>query len=207
VGDEGLCSLGVRLSRRRPAQHHIDRPAPRSGNRQASYADQDPPSRRHVAGPSRQDRARTGARSPWHQTDQPQLSFRRIAERRRRAGLGFHRRKPVNASGELRAILSQAVAPVAGSSCALQHVDDGFSRCAISSCGLNENAPVWLCLPQQPSSQPPTHRQARSPMAKRRRGSRSQPAPTERQGGLLAKNSGSFCSPSSRVIHLCRENS
>jgi hypothetical protein len=29
-------------------------------------------------------------------------------------------------------------------------------------------------------------------MAKRRQGARSQPAPTERQGGLLAKNSGAF---------------
>jgi hypothetical protein len=38
------------------------------------------------------------------------------------------------------------VAPVAGSSGALQHVGDGFSRRAISPCELNENAPVWLCL-------------------------------------------------------------
>jgi hypothetical protein len=81
---------------------------------------------------------------------------------------------------------------------ALRRVGDGFCRRAISPFGLNENAPVWLCLRQQLSSQPPTHRQAGSAMAKRRQGSQSQPAPAERQGGVLAKNSGPFCSPSLR---------
>jgi hypothetical protein len=87
------------------------------------------------------------------------------------------------------------VAPVAGSSSALWRVGDGSSRRAILPCWLNENAPVWLCLRQQLSSQPPTHRRTRSPLAKRRQGSQSQPAPTERQGALLAKNSAAFCSP------------
>ena len=102
--------------------------------------------------------------------------------------------------------------PQAGCSCgrssgAARRVSDGFCRRAISPCGLNENAPVWLCLRQQLSSQPPTHRQARSPMAKRRQGSQSQPAPAERQGGLLAKNSGSFCSPLPRRDIFLRKKS
>jgi hypothetical protein len=99
------------------------------------------------------------------------------------------------------------VATGAGSSGALQHVADGFSRRAISPCGLNENAPVWLCLRLQLSSQPPPHRQARSPLAKRRQGSQLQPPPTSPQGGLLAKNSGAFYSPSPRRDTFLRETS
>jgi hypothetical protein len=86
-------------------------------------------------------------------------------------------------------------------------VGDSFSRRAISPCGLNENAPLWLCLRQQLSSQPPPHRQARSPLAKRRQGSQSQPPPTSRQGGLLAKNNGAFYSPSPRRDTFLRETS
>jgi hypothetical protein len=119
-------------------------------------------------------------------------------------GLGFHRRRRASASGKLRTIPSQLVAPVAGSSGALWRVGDGFSRRAISPCGLNENAPVWLCLRQQRSSQPPTHSQARSPMAKRREGSQSQPASAERQGGVLAKNRSTFHSPSPRCDAFLR---
>jgi hypothetical protein len=99
------------------------------------------------------------------------------------------------------------VAPVAGSSGTLRRAGDGFSRQVISPCCLNENAPVGLCLRQQPPSQPPTHRQARSPMAKRKQRSQTQPASTVRQGGLLAKNSRAFCSPSPcRDTFLWRNN-
>src|SRR4029077_18552588 len=89
----------------------------------------------------------------------------------------------VTAAGFCRGSLAPLVASVAGSSGALWRVGDGLSRREISPCWLNENAPVWLCPWQQRSSQPPTHRQARSPLAKRRQGSQSQPAPTEQPGG------------------------
>ena len=59
-------------------------------------------------------------------------------------------------------------------------------------------APVWLCLRLLPSSGPPPHRQARPAVAKQRQGSYPRPAPTERQGGPVAKNSGSFFPPSPR---------
>jgi hypothetical protein len=72
-------------------------------------------------------------------------------------------------------------------------------------CRLNENVFVWLCLRQQPSSQPPTHRRARSPMAKRRQGSQSQPAPAEQQGGPPAKNSDAFYSPLPRRDKISTE--
>jgi hypothetical protein len=60
-----------------------------------------------------------------------------------RVPLGRHRLGRIaKGVARLRTIPSQLVAPVAGSSGALWRLGDGFSRRAISPCGLNENAPV-----------------------------------------------------------------
>jgi hypothetical protein len=177
MGDEGLHSVAYR--RAVPAQHHIDCPALVAGTDKLLT-----PIKTHRLGamlPGRLDKIGPMAAPP---------STKRSTAAR---PLGPFSRK--------------LVAPGAGSSGALQHVADGFSRWAISPCGLNENAPVWLCLRLQRSSQPPPHRQARSPLAKRRQGSQLQPPPTSRQGGLLAKNSGAFYSPPPRRDTFLRETS
>jgi hypothetical protein len=74
MGDKGLCTIDVRLSRRRPAQHHIDRPA-LDARTDGLLA----PIRPTVSAPCCRA-VSTGSGSTWC----PQLAFRRTAERHQR---------------------------------------------------------------------------------------------------------------------------
>jgi hypothetical protein len=71
-----------------------------------------------------------------------------------------------------------------------------YAKCTAEP--LSMEALVWLCLRLLQSSRPPPRSQARPAVAKQRQGSHPRPAPTERQGGPVAKNSGSFFPPSPR---------
>jgi hypothetical protein len=63
------------LSPRRSLKNTISIARPLQRNSRASRADQDPPSRRHLVMPSRQDRARPGARSSGNVASIPSYPF------------------------------------------------------------------------------------------------------------------------------------